>query len=121
MSDRTAPERLSEDAHANAAAAFVEQARSQHGDDIDALYVFGSTVRGDTRGRASDVDILIVLTGDTTRETTAESLRDIALDAMIEHGPAVELHFFSESSFEQYRQEGNPFIHTVITEGQSYA
>ena len=121
MSNETAHESLPEDAHANAAEAFVERARSQHGDELAELYVFGSTVRGEARGRASDVDVFIVLNDDTDRETTADSLRDIALDVIIEYGPAVELHILSESSFERYQQEGNPFIRNVVTEGRSYA
>lgn len=121
MSNETAHESLPEDAHAKAAEAFVDRAWSQHGDDLIELYVFGSTVRGEARGRASDVDVLIVLNDDTDRETTADSLRDIALDVMIEYGPAVELHILSESSFERYQQEGSPFIRNVVTEGRSYA
>lgn len=121
MSNETAHEPLPEDAHTNAAAAFVDRARSQHGDEIVELYVFGSTVRGEAHGRASDVDVLIVLDGDTNRETTADSLRDIALDVIIEYGPAVELHILSTATFNRYQQEGNPFIRNVVAEGQSYA
>lgn len=121
MSNETAHESLPEDAHANAAAAFVERARSQHGDETKELYVFGSTVRGEAHGRASDVDVLVVLDDDTDRETTADSLRDISLDVMIEYGPAVELHILSETTFDRYQREGNPFIRNVVTEGRSYA
>lgn len=121
MNDETAPEPLPADAHSNAAEAFVDRARSQHGDEIAELYVFGSTVRGDAHGRASDVDVLIVLTDDVDRDATADALRNIALDMMIEYGPVVELHILSESKFTQYQREGNPFIRNVVTEGRSYA
>lgn len=121
MRDQTAQESLPADAHTDAAAAFVERARSQHGADIAELYVFGSTIRGDAHGRASDVDVLIVLDDDTNRDATADSLRDIALDVMIEYGPVVELHILLEAAFDRYKREGNPFIRNAITEGQSYA
>ncbi|MDS0243160.1 MULTISPECIES: nucleotidyltransferase domain-containing protein [unclassified Haloferax] len=121
MSNETAHESLPANAHADAAAAFVERARSRHGEDLIKLYVFGSTVRGEASGRSSDVDVLIVLDDDTDRDATSDSLRDIALDATIEYGPAVELHILSESTFNRYRQEGNPFIRSVVTEGRSYA
>ncbi|MFB6312110.1 MAG: nucleotidyltransferase domain-containing protein [Salinirussus sp.] len=120
MRDETASESLPADAHTNAAAAFVDRARSRHGDDIVELYVFGSIVRGDANGRSSDVDFLIVLDEATARDGTADSLRDIALDVTIEHGPAVELHILSETTFDRYRREGNPFIRNVVTEGRSY-
>ena len=120
MSDQTARESLPADAHAEAAAAFAERARSQYDADIAELYVFGSTIRGDNHGRASDVDVLIVLEDDANRDHIADSLRDIALDATIEYGPAVELHIFSETTFERYKREGHPFIYNAITEGRSY-
>lgn len=120
MSNRTAHESLPVDAHTDAAKAFVERARSQHDADIVELYVFGSTVRGDAHGRASDVDVLIVLDTDTNRDATADSLRDIALDVTIEYGPAVELHILSRATFNRHQREGNPFIRNVITEGRSY-
>lgn len=121
MSDETAHESLPAHAHTDAAEAFVERARSEHGNEISKLYVFGSTVRGEARGRASDVDVLVVLDDDTDHDATADSLRDVALDVMIEYGPAVELHVLPEASFERYRREGNPFIRNVVDEGRSYA
>lgn len=120
MGNETPPEPLPADAHTAAAAAFVDRARSQHGDKLAELYVFGSTVRGDAHGRASDVDILIVLDDDTDDDAAANSLRDIALDVMIEYGPAIELHLLSESTFDRYQREENPFIRNVVTEGRSY-
>lgn len=112
-------ERLAADAHTDAAAAFVECAQSQHRGQIIELYVFGSTVRGETRGRASDVDVLVVL-NESERQAIADSLRDIALNVMIEYGPVVELHILSKTTFERYKQEQNPFIQNVLTEGRSY-
>lgn len=73
------------------------------------LYVFGSTIRGDAHGRASYVDVLIVLDDDADRIATADLLRDIALDVMIEYGPAVEHHILSETTFERHQREQNPF------------
>jgi len=121
MGDQTATEATSTDAHAAAAEAFVDRARSQHGDEIAELYVFSSTVRGDAQSLASDVDVLVVLADETDREVTADTLRDIALDVMIEYGLVVELHIFSESTFARHRREGNPFIRNVVREGRSYA
>lgn len=120
MSDEAAQKSLPADAHANAATAFVDRARSQHGDEIVELYVFGSTVRGEAHGRASDVDVLIVLPDGPDRDAIADSLRDIAYDVMLKYGPAVELHILSETAFNRHQQEGNPFIKNVVTEGRSF-
>jgi len=121
MTNETAARQLSPGAHTRAAEAFVDRARSRFGDAIDELYVFDSTVRGDTDGLASDVDVLVVLDDDVDRDAVADELRDIALDVMIEHGPVVELHVLSNATFTRYRREGNPFIRNVITQGRSYA
>lgn len=120
MSNEAAHEPLPEDAHADAAAAFVDRARSQHSDEISELYVFGSTVRGDASGRSSDVDVLIVLPDTPDRDAIADSLRDIAYDVMLEYGPLVELHILDEPTFNRYQQEGNPFVQNVLSEGDSY-
>lgn len=121
MNDKTATHSLPADAHADAAAAFVDRVRSRFGDAVSELYVFGSTVSGDAQGLASDVDVLIVLADGADRDAIADVFRDIALDVMIEHGPVVELHILSESTFMQYRREGNPFIRNVIADGRAYA
>lgn len=121
MSNETADECTSANAHAIAAKAFVDHARSQHGDDIAKLYVFGSTVRGETRGLASDVDVLVVLDKASKQDAVTESLRDLAYDVMLDYGPVVELHILSETAFLRHQQEGNPFIRNVVSTGRSYA
>lgn len=120
MSDRDAGnEAIPTNAHDHAAEAFVERALSRFRDEIAELYVFGSTIRGETRGLASDVDVLVVLDSPNL-EMTAERLRDIAYDVMLEHGPVVELHVLSRHEFEQSRTQANPFIQHVVHEGRSY-
>lgn len=121
MSSETADEALPDGVHEAAATAFVERTRSGYGDDLAELYVFGSTVRGEASGRSSDVDVLVVLRDDVNRDAVADSLRDIAYDVMLEYGPLVELHILSESTFERYRDEGNPFVRNVVDEGRVYA
>ena len=117
---KTSDSQLADDAHENAAEAFVERARAACGGELAELYVFGSTISGEAAGLASDVDVLVVL-ADEEREAAADRLRDLAYDVMIEHGPVVELHILSASTFEQYRREGNPFVERVVSEGRAYA
>lgn len=105
--------------HERAAEAFVERSLSRYGDEIAELIVFGSTVRGEARGLASDVDVLVVLEGSDYDET-ADRLRDLAYDVMLEFGPVIELHVLSRTEFEQSRTQANPFIRNVVNEGRSY-
>lgn len=106
-------------AHAEAAEAFVERARSRFGEQIEELYLFGSTARGEAHGLSSDVDVLVVL-DESHRETTADGLRELAYDVMLEYGPVIELHILTTETFERYQREGDPFIRNVIAEGHSY-
>ncbi|WP_317176177.1 nucleotidyltransferase domain-containing protein [Halomontanus rarus] len=122
MSNREAANTSSStNTHALAAGEFVNRARSRFPREIVQLYVFGSTVRGETRGLASDVDILVVLDETADQEATGEALRDLAYDIMLEYGPVVELHILSEQEFEQSLDRGNPFLQNVVQEGQAYA
>lgn len=121
MSDRENPRvRPTSAAHATAAEAFVHRAVSRFESEIVELYVFGSTVRGEPDGLASDVDVLVVLADGSSQSATASVLHDIAYDIMLEYGPVVELHILSESEFDQALHRGNPFIRRVISEGRSH-
>lgn len=107
--------------HAAAAETFVDRARARFPDEIEELYVFGSTARGDASGLDSDVDVLVALADDSEYERVADELRDIAYDVMLEYGPVVELHVFTGREFDRHRRRGNPFVENVVDEGQSYA
>lgn len=119
MSD---PGRLDEeDMHVAARDAFVSRAGDRFDDEIEALYVFGSTVRGEAQGLSSDIDVLVVLDDRAAQESAPDALRDIAYDVMLEYGPVVELHILSKTEFVEARHRGNPFLETVVTQGRSYA
>lgn len=119
MSDRATA--IADDAHAEAAAAFVERARSEFDEQIEALYVFGSTARGEASGIDSDVDVLFVLADDADSASTVDVLHDVAYDVMLEYGPVVELHVLSAAELRNARSRGDPFVDTVVREGRSYA
>lgn len=117
MRDRAAA--IADDAHSRAAEAFVERALARYGDDIEELYVFGSTVRGEEDGLASDVDVPVVL-DDANERGTADALRDVAYDVMLEHGPVVEPHVLSATEFGDARSRDDPFVTNVVREGRSF-
>lgn len=107
-------------AHSRAAEAFVEAVRERNLPAVEGLYLFGSTARGEASGLSSDVDFLAVVSDAADTQGTAEKLRDIAYDVMLEYGPVVEIHAISRSSFEARREGGHPFVRRVIAEGRSY-
>lgn len=110
-----------EGTHTAAADAFVERALNRFNADIESLYVFGSAARDEARGLSSDVDVLIVLEDEAAQDTTADALRDLAYDVMLEYGPVVELHILSKSAFVESRYRANPFLETVVREGRAHA
>lgn len=105
--------------HADAAEAFARRVGDRP--ELDALLCFGSTARGEAAGLASDVDFLAVVSDDADRSAVAEELRDEAYGVMLEHGPVVEVHVLSRSTFEEYRAQDHPFVTRALREAESYA
>lgn len=101
--------------HEDAADAFAARARDEHGESIDHLVVFGSTIRGEARGIGSDVDVFLVLS-DAHCEG---ALRDLAYDIGLEYGVVISVHTLTTDRFEA--RADHPFIRTVFEEGRSYA
>lgn len=100
--------------HERAFSEFARRATERFGDRIHELILYGSTVRGETRGRDSDVDVFLVL---DSREYEDE-LRDIAYDVALHYGVVVSLHVEETEEFETQRD--HPFIKNVLREGRSY-
>lgn len=101
-------------AHQAAADAFAQRALEVIGDAIHELILFGSTVRGETKGIDSDVDVFVVL-DDVSRE---EKLREIAYDVSLEHGVVISLHTQTADRFTE--RKDHPFVKHVMSEGRSY-
>lgn len=118
MSDRTATG-SGEDRHAAAASAFARRVADDP--DLEELLLFGSTARGEASGLESDVDFLAVVSDDADRPAVEDRLRDAAYDVMLEHGPVVEVHVVSRSTFEGHRSRGHPFVRRVLDDGEAYA
>lgn len=101
--------------HERAAEAFARRVCAELDDAVHELILYGSTVRGETRGRDSDVDMFVVL-DEPERE---EELRDIAYDVTLEYGVVVSVQTQTRARFEE-RQDA-PFVENVLREGRSYS
>ncbi|WP_225741235.1 nucleotidyltransferase domain-containing protein [Halorussus halophilus] len=101
--------------HEQAAEAFATAATEEYGGKIKDLIVFGSTIRDETRGMDSDVDIFVVVTDDTI----TDGLRDLAYDIQLEYTVVVSVHIQTTERFNE--RQDHPFIKHVMTEGRSYA
>lgn len=108
------------DCHAEAASAFVRRVKERRLSALQELYLFGSTPRGEATGLESDVDFLAVVSDSADRSAVGDELRDVAYDVMLEYGPVVEVHVFSQAEFTTSRNEGHPFIQRVVRNGESH-
>lgn len=100
--------------HERAFEEFAQRAMDRLGESIHELILYGSTVRGETRGRDSDVDVFLVL---DSRDHDDE-LREIAYDVTLHYGVVVSLYIEEREDFENQRD--HPFIKNVFREGRSY-
>lgn len=101
-------------AHERAAEEFAQRATDALDEAISELIVYGSVVRGETRGRDSDVDVFVVL-NDGDKE---EQLREIAYDVTLDYGVVVSVQVRTRDQFEE--RKDHPFIKNVLNEGYSY-
>lgn len=104
------------DIHTAAAEAFVQRIDEAAVQGLESLRLFGSTARNEATGLDSDVDFLAVVSDDADKHTVEDQLREIAYDVMLDHGPVVEVHVLSQSSFEQRRD--HPFVRRAVREGE---
>ena len=103
--------------HREAASAFFERVRDRLDDAVEALYLFGS-VALDSETTNSDVDVLAVIADDTDYAAVDDQLLDLAYDVQLEYGVPVEVHIIRASEFTDRRDRGEPFVRTVVEEGE---
>jgi predicted nucleotidyltransferase len=103
--------------HRKAAAAFIERVRDSLDDAIEALYLFGSVAR-DSETAGSDVDVLAVIADDANFAAVDDQLLDLAYDVQLEYAVRVEVHAIQASEFAARKDRGEPFVRTVVEEGE---
>jgi predicted nucleotidyltransferase len=104
--------------HREAATAFFERVRDRLDTTTDALYLFGSVARANATAE-SDVDVLAVISDDADYATVDDQLLDIAYDIQLEYGVRVEVHSIRASEFAARKERGDPFIRTIVEEGEA--
>lgn len=104
--------------HNAAAREFVRRVRDRDIEALERLILFGSTARDEAGGLGSDVDFFAVVSDDAEKPAVEDELRDVAYDVMIDHGPVVEVHVVTRSTFE--RRRDHPFVRRVRRGGRVY-
>jgi len=99
--------------HERAVGELRERLESAAVPGLERVLLFGSVARRDHRGD-SDVDALAVLADDAPAET-AERLRDLAYDVMLDTGAVVSVQVVRVGRFED--RADHPFFRRVRDEG----
>lgn len=115
--DRNGTPPASNGPHREAATAFFERARDRLEDAVEALYLFGSIAR-DAETATSDVDILAVVANDADFAAVDDRLLDLAYAVQLEYEVPVEVHAVRASEFATRKEDGDPFVRTVLEEGE---
>lgn len=105
-------------AHRAAADAFTDRVESNL-DGVEKLYLFGS-VATERATSDSDVDVFVAVSPDADYADVDDRLLDIAYDVQLEHGVRIELHSMPSDEFADRKAEGDPFVRTVLEEGERY-
>jgi predicted nucleotidyltransferase len=105
---------ISTDLHERAFNEFTQRAQELLGESLHRWILFGSTARGETHGRESDVDVFAVV----ETEAQEKSLLDLANEVGFEHGVFISVQTQTVARFKA--RKDHPFIQTVLEEGQAY-
>ena len=97
----------------NVVTSFVKELKKKVGDDIIAIRLFGSKVRGDFE-KDSDIDIFILV---KSKEETRDRISDIAADYVYEYNVPLAPVVYSVFEYEKNRDLGSFFFEQVEREG----
>lgn len=111
-------EKRGERPHRTAAAAYFRRVEDELGDEVPALYLFGSVARAEET-TSSDVDVLAVVSEEADFAAVDDRLLEIAFDVQLEHDVPIEVHAIRAGEFHARRERGDPFVRGVLVEGES--
>ncbi len=81
-----------------------------YGDQLKAVYLFGSFARGEGRLPDSDIDVMVVLNGDFDHRDVEKLSIDFVASLCLEHEVVIICHFISDK---RYLESKMPFMLNV--------
>ena len=93
---------------------FSARLKELAGGHISKIILIGSYARDDYTGE-SDIDLVILLSSSSRQ--LRDRIYDCLIDFMLEHDVDISLKLINQASYVDWRKQGDPFIHSVETEG----
>ena len=84
-----------------------------YGDQLNAVYLFGSFARGEGKLPDSDIDVMIVMNGEFNYSEIEKRSSEFITSLCLEHDVVISWFFVTES---HYQQSKMPFILNVRDE-----
>ena len=81
-----------------------------YGDQLKAVYLFGSFARGEGRLPDSDIDVMVVLNGEFNYRDIERRSIDFVASLCLEHDVVIICHFISDKT---YAESQMPFMLNV--------
>lgn len=81
-----------------------------YGDQLKAVYLFGSFARGEGKLPDSDIDVMIVMNGEFNRRDVEKHSSEFITSLCLEHDVVIAWFFVTQ---EQYQQNQMPFMLNV--------
>lgn len=85
-----------------------------YGDQLKAVYLFGSYARGEERPPDSDIDVMIVLNGEFNRREVDQRSSEFVSSLCLEHDVVISWRIASETD---YMSSGMPVMINIRKEG----
>ncbi len=108
----------SDSSHEQAFEEFSVRLTEECGNDIHEIILYGSVARGEERA-FSDVDVLLVVEDEPSRERVRDASKTIVFDVMIEYDILISKNIKTKDEFEN--QKSSSYLTTVKREGRAYA
>jgi predicted nucleotidyltransferase len=104
--------------HEQAFEEFAARLTEACGEEIHEIILYGSVARGEHR-EGSDVDVLIIIDDESSRDPVHDAASSIAFDVMIEYDVSVSKSIKTKEAFET--QKDGSYLTAVRREGRAYA
>ena len=93
---------------------FANELRQLAGEGIEKIILIGSYARGEQTDE-SDIDVVVLLK--ISSADLRDKIYDYLVDFMLEHDVDISLKLIDQVTYEEWKEQSEPFTRSVETEG----